>query len=68
MGLNTGGTIVTLGESAVGGRLGTLGEGVGKLGWTATGGTGRGAMGAGDVGGMAVTLEKIRESAWMVKN
>ena len=67
-GVNTGVKIVTLGESAVGKRLGTLGEGAGKLGWTATGGAGRGAMGAGAVVGMTVTLEKIRESAWMEAN
>ena len=67
-GVNTRGTIVTLRESAVGRRLGTLGDGVGKLGWTATGGAGSGAMGAGFVGGMAVMLEKMRESVWMVAN
>ena len=67
-GVNTGGTIFTIGESAVGGRLGTLGEGAGKLGWTLTGGTGRGAMGAGYVGGMLVTFEKMRESVWMAAN
>ena len=68
MGVNTGGTIVTLEERAVEGRLGTLGEGAGKSGWKATGGAGRGAMGAGAVGGMPVTLEKMRESAWMAEN
>ena len=65
-GVNTEGKIVTLGEIAVGGRLGTFGEGAGKSGWTATGGAGRGAMGAGYVGGM--TLEKMRESDWMAVN
>ena len=53
--VNTGGEIVNLGESAIGGRLGTLGDGAGKLSWKETGGAGRGAMGAGAVGGMAVT-------------
>ena len=67
-GVNTGGTIFTLGESSVGGGLGTLGDGAGKLVWTATGGAGRGTMGSGSVGGMAVTLEKIRDSAWMAAN
>ena len=65
LGVNTGGTIFTFGESAVGGSLGTLGEGAGKSGWNATGGAGRGAMGSGAVGGMAATLEKMRESVWM---
>ena len=68
LGVNTGGKTVTLGESAVGGRLGTLGEGAGKSGWTASGGTGRDAMGAGAVRGMAVTLEKNLKSAWMAAN
>ena len=43
-GVNTGGTIFTLRKSVVGGRLGTLEDGACKLGWTATGGAGRGAM------------------------
>ena len=38
------------------------------MGWTATEGTGHGAMGAGSVGGMAVTLEKMWESAFMAEN
>ena len=36
LGVTTEGTIVTLRGSAVGGSLGTLGEGVGQLGWKAT--------------------------------
>ena len=36
--VNNGVKIVTLGESAVGGRLGTLRYGADKLGWIATGG------------------------------
>ena len=67
-GVDTGGTIFTLGESAVGGRLGTLGDSAGKLGWTAIVGAGRGAIGSGAVGGVAVTLEKMRESACMAEN
>ena len=68
LGVNTGGTIVLLGESEVEGRLGTLGDGSGKLGWRATGGAGRDAMGEGAAGGMEVTLEKMRESVWMAEN
>ena len=68
LGVNTGGRIVTLGESAVGGRLGTFGDGPVKLGWTETGGAGHGAMVAEAVGGMEVTLEKMRDSAWMAEN
>ena len=66
--VNTGGEIVNLGESAIGGRLGTLGDGAGKLGWTSIGGAGSGAIGSGAVGGVAVTLEKMRESACMETN
>ena len=67
-GVTTEGKFFTLVESAVGGSLGTFGEGAGKSGWTATGGAGRGSTGAGAVGGMAVTLEKMRVSAWMAAN
>ena len=67
-GVSDEGTVVTLGGSAVGGSLGTLGEGAGQSGWKATGGAGHGAMEAGDVGGIAVKLEKIRESVWMATN
>ena len=66
--VNTRGKTVTLAESAVGGVLGTLREGAGKSGWTSAGGAGRDAMGAGAVGGIVVTLEKIQESAWMAAN
>ena len=68
MGVNTGGTIVTLGEGAVGERLGTLGDGAGKLGWTSTEGAGRSVIGSVAVGGVAVTLEKMQESAWTAAN
>ena len=67
-GVSTEVTIVTLGGSAVGRSLGTFGEGSGQSGWTSTGGAGRGAMRAGAVGGIAVTLEKMRESVWMALN
>ena len=62
LGVTTGGTFVTLGESAVGGSLSNLREGAGKLGWTATGGVGRSAMGAEAFGEMTVTLKIMRES------
>ena len=68
LGLNNGGKIVTLGESAAGGRLGILRDCAGKLGWTAAGGAGRGAMGVGSLGGMSVKLDKMWESAWMAAN
>ena len=61
-------TVVPLGGSAVGVSVGTLGEGVGQYGWHTTAGVGRGALGAGDFGGLAVTLEKTRESVWMAEN
>ena len=67
-GVTNGGTIVTLRESAVWGSLGTLGKGADKPGYSITGGAGSGAMGAGAVGGMVVTLDKMRESAWMAEN
>ena len=49
------GTMVTLGGNAVGVSLVTLGEGSGQSGWKKTAGAGRGAIGAGAVGGLAVT-------------
>ena len=55
-------------ENAVGVSLGTLGEGTGQSGWKAREGARRGAMGAGAVGGIAVTLKKIWESVWMAAN
>ena len=65
LGVIVAGTIVTIEGNAVGVSLGTLGKGAGKSGWKATAGAGRGAMGAGAVGGIVVTLEKVRESVWM---
>ena len=62
------GTMVTLGGNAVGVSSGTLGEGAGRSGWKATAGVGRSALGAGAVGGLAVTLEKTRESVWIAAN
>ena len=62
------GIMVTLGGNAVGVSLGTLGEGVGQSGWNTTVGEGRGALRAGAVGGLAVTLEKMWDSVWMAAN
>ena len=56
------------GGSAVGLICGTLGEGAGQSGWHTTTGMGRGALGAGVVGGLAVALEKMREGVWMAAN
>ena len=52
--------MVTLGGNSVGLGLVTLGEGAGQYGGKTTAGAGRGAMGAGAVGVLAVTLEKMR--------
>ena len=60
--------LVTLGGNAVGVSLGTLGEGAGQSGWKTTAGEGHGALGAGAVGGLAVTLGKMWESVWMAEN
>ena len=62
------GKMVPLGGNAVGVSLGNLGEDAGQSDWKTTAGAGRGDMGAGDVGGMEETLEKMRESAWMAEN
>ena len=62
------GIMGTLGGNAVGLSLGTLVEGAGKSGWNTNAGEGCGALRAGAVGGLAVTLEKIWESVWMEAN
>ena len=58
-GIFAAGTIVTLGGNSVGVSSGTLREGAGQSGCKTTAGAGRGAMGAGVVGGLVVTLEKM---------
>ena len=68
LGICAEGIMVTLGGNAVGVRFGTLREGAGQSGWNTTAGEGRCALRAGAVGGLAVTLEKIRESVWMAAN
>ena len=67
-GICVAGTMVTLGGNAVGLSFGTLGEGAGQSVWNTTAGEGRGALRAGAVGGLAVMLEKMRESVWMAAN
>ena len=62
------GTMVNLSGNAGGVSFGTLREGAGKSCWKATVGVGRGAMGAGSVGGILVTFDKIQESVWMAVN
>ena len=62
------GTMVTLSGNAVGLIFVTLGEGAGQSVWSTTAGEGRGALRAGAVGGLAVTLEKMQESFWMAEN
>ena len=60
--------MVTLGGNAVGVSFGTLGEGAGQSGWNTTAGEGCGALRTGAIGGIAVTLEKMREHVWMAEN
>ena len=68
LGICAEGIMVTLRENSVGVSLVTLGEGAGKSSWKTTVGEGHSALGAGAVGGLAVTLEKIWESVWMAAN
>ena len=67
-GIWVAGTMVTIGGDAGGVRFGTLGEGAGQSVWIAPVGEGRWAFGVGADGGLAVTLEKMRESVWMAEN
>ena len=62
------GTMVTFGGNAGGVSFGTLGEGAGQSVWSAPADEVRGAFGVGSIGGLAVTLEKMRESVWMAAN
>ena len=62
------GIMVTLSGNAGGVSVGTLGDGAGQSVWSAPAGEGRGAFGLGAGGGLAVTLEKMRESVWMATN
>ena len=67
LGICAEGKMVTLSGNAVGVSLGTLGEGAGKSGWKATAGAGCGAVGAGAVGGIVVTvgLDDVRSWRWV---
>ena len=67
-GICVAGTMVTLGGNVVGVSFGTLGEGTGQSVWNTTAGEGLGPFRAGDVRGITVTLEKMRESIWMAAN
>ena len=48
--------------------LGTLREGVKYSGWNTTVGEGQVSLREGAFGGLAVTLEKMRENVWMAEN
>ena len=67
-GIWVAGTMVTLSGNVGGVSFGTLGEGAGQSVWSTPAGEGRGAFVVGAVGGLAVTLEKMRESVWMAAN
>ena len=67
-GIWVAGTVFTLGGDAGGMSFGTLREGAGQYVWSAPAGEGRGAFWVGAVGGLAVTLEKMKECVWMVAN
>ena len=67
-GIWVAGTMVTLGGDAGGVSFNTLGVGAGQSVWSTPAGEGRGAFGVGAVGGLTVTLEKLRDSVWMAAN
>ena len=62
------GTMVTLGVNAGGVSVGTLGDGAGQSVWSAPAGAGHSVFGVTSVGGFLVTLDKMRNSVWMVAN
>ena len=68
LGIWVAGTMVTLGGNLGGVSFGTLGEGMGQYVWSTPAGEGCGAFGVGAVGGLAVTLVKMRESVWKAAN
>ena len=61
-------SMITLGGNIVGVSFGTLGEGVGQSVWSTPVGEGRSDFRVGAVGGLTVTLKKMRENAWMAAN
>ena len=67
-GVRFAGTMVTLGGNAGGVSVGTLRDGAGKSVWSAPSGASRSVFGACAVGGLSVTLEKMRESVLMAAN
>ena len=68
LGIYVEGTMVTFSGNAVWLSFGTLREGAGQSVWNTNAVEGRGALRAGAVGGLAVMLEKMRESVWMAAN
>ena len=60
--------MVTLGDNPGGVNIGILRDRAGKSVWSAPAGAGRGVFGVKSVGGFSVTLEKMRQSAWMAEN
>ena len=62
------GTMVTLGANAGWVSVGTLGDGVGQSVWSAPAGAGHSVFEVTAVGGFLVTLDKMRNSVWMVAN
>ena len=67
-GVRVAGTMVTLGDNAVGVSVGTLGDGAGQSVWSAPAGAGRGVFGVTAVRGFSVTLKKMYESVWIAVN
>ena len=67
-GIWVAGTMVTLGGNAGEVSFGTLGEGMGQSVWSTPAGEVCGALMVGAVGGLIVTMEKMRESIWMAAN
>ena len=67
-GIWVAGTMVTLGGNVGGVIFGTLGESAEQSIWSTPVGEGRGDFRVGAVGGLTLTLEKMRESVWMAAN
>ena len=62
------GTMFALGGNIGGVSFGTLVEGAGQSVWSTRAGEGHGDFRVGAVEGLAVALEKMRESVWMAVN